>query len=67
MVDVVAGTFGVGIGSVHFLMSGCSTLLHVPILIPICPDVTSYMNVRSDSHIMHVLERLRELAFLLWC
>jgi len=41
--------FGVGIGSVRFLMSGCSTLLRVPILVPICPDVISYMNVRSDS------------------
>jgi len=50
-----------------FFDVACSTLLRVPILVPICPDVISYMNVRSDGHMMPVLERLRELAFLLWC
>ena len=65
--DFVALDFGVKIGSVHFSMSGCSTLLHAPIFVPTCPDVISFMNVRNDGHMMSVLERLRELAFHHWC
>jgi len=63
---LLLGTFEVGIGSVRFLMSGYSTLLRIPIPVPIYPDVTSYMNVRSDGHMMHVLERLRELALFIY-
>ena len=53
----VARDFGVKLGSVCFLMSGCSTLLHTPIFVP------SFMNLRSDGFMMSVLERLRKLAF----
>ena len=39
--DVVARTFGVGIGSVSFLMSGVfNTLGYAPIFVPNCPDGT---------------------------
>ena len=31
------------------------------------PDVTSFMNVKKDGHMMSMLERLRELAFHHWC
>jgi len=51
-------TVGVKIGSVRFLMSGCSTLLRAPIFVPNCPDVTSYMNVRSDGHDVCVRKEL---------
>jgi len=65
--DAVARDFGVRIDSMRFLMSGCSTLLQAPIFVPNCPDITSHMNMRSDGHMIHVLERLRELAFHHWC
>ena len=58
------GIFGVKIGSVRFSMSGFSTFLRALIL---APDVTSFMNVKKDGHMMSVLERLRELAFHHWC
>ena len=65
--DVIARDFW-GWNRQHtFLMSGCSILLTTPIFIPNCPDVTSHMNVGSDGHMIHVLERLRELAFHHWC
>jgi len=57
--------FGVVIGSVCILMFRCLTLLRAPMFIPNCPNVTSYMNVRSDGHMMNAVERLRELAFCL--
>ena len=53
--------------SVRFSMSGFSTLLRALIFAPNCPDVTSFMNVKKDGHMMSVLERLRELAFHHWC
>ena len=61
---LLPGTFGVEIGSMCFLMSGCSTLLRVPIFFPNCPDVINFMSMRNDGHMMSVLQRLRELAFL---
>jgi len=62
---LLPGTFGFGIDGTHFLMSGCSTVLRASIFIPNCPDVTSHMNVRSDGHMIHVLERLRACFSLL--
>jgi len=62
---LLPGIFGVIIGSVHFLIFGCLTLLRAPIFIPNYPNVTSYMNVRNDMHMMNMLDRLRELAFCL--
>ena len=37
------------------------------IFAPNCPDVTIFMNMKKDWHMMNVLERLRELAFHHWC
>ena len=64
---LLPGIFGVEIGSVRFSMSGFLTLLRALIFAPNCPDVTSFMNVKKDGHMMSVLERLRELAFHHWC
>jgi len=54
-------------GDIRFSMSGCLTLLRTPIFVPHCLSVTIFMSVRSDGHMMSVLERLRELAFHRWC
>ena len=64
---LLPGIFGVKIGSVRFSMSGFSTLLRTLIFAPNCPDVTSFMNMKKDGHMMSMLERLRELAFHHWC
>ena len=64
---LLPGIFGVKIGSVRFSMSGFSTLLRALIFAPNSPDVTNFMNVKKDRHMMSVLERLRELAFHHWC
>ena len=58
---------GVEIDSVCFSTSRFSTLLHALIFTPNCPNVTSFMSVKKDGHMMNVLERLRELAFHHWC
>ena len=42
-------------------------LLRALIFAPNCPDVTSFMNVKKEKHMMSVLQRLRELAFRYWC
>ena len=54
---LLQGIFGVEIGNVRFSMSGFSTLLCALIFAPDCPDVTSFMNVKKDGHMMSVLER----------
>ena len=48
-IDVVARDFRVEIGSVHFSMSGFSTLLRALIFAPNSPDVTSFMNVKKTG------------------
>ena len=56
---LLLGTFGVKIGSMHFLMLGCLTLLLARIFIPHCPDATRFMNRRSVGLMMN--------AFRHWC
>jgi len=51
---LLPGTFGVVIGSVHFLMSGCLILLCTPIFIP---SFISFLNMRSNEHMISELER----------